>query len=708
MANNLLLSHHFLRKLGEHSLRNASPDVNSELDFMTALPKRFESAGAQIEELSNGVLARLNVPVWIFDIDNARVVQANPAACALWQAETEDELCNRDFSADMSTTVSNRLRQYQIDFETQDTSFSELWTLYPNGLPRSVMVVFRGVRLADGRMAMLCEAISEAEDTPENLRSAEALLHTDVMIVLFSREGPPLYLNPAARKMFTTPSATLAGVLADPHDMMAITGNLQTRGEFRMVARVRTHLGLRWYDLTAKRCLDAATGELATLVTAIDVSELTEARDTARKLANIDQLTGLYNRSYLQRHLDSLDRSNVADQCAIVFFDIDRFKTINDRYGHDAGDKVLRNFASRAKARLRENDVIARLGGDEFIVLFEGVKDVEEVEKRANDLCAAMRRPFIHGDLKIDTSVSVGLTLFTPDGADFDAVLREADLALYASKLAGRDRATVFTEEMGIEAQAREELEIALRKGLDEGQFALHYQPRLDVRSGRIVAVEGLVRWNHPEKGSIRPGVFIPMCEENGLIESLGRTVLKLGVAQAIEWAKLGLNLNVSLNVSPRQFVDPRFMDTLQELSKLPGFPAGKIELEITESVLSGRPEMVVEQLRQINDIGYRIAVDDFGTGYSNLSSIWRFPLACLKIDQSFIAQLPDAGPIVRMIISLGEQIGAVVVGEGVENAEQLGWLADNNCTQAQGYFIAKPMPPEDFLRLFERGLPAL
>ena len=641
---------------------------------------------------------RLEVAVWVYDIDESRIRYANAAACILWQARDETELRNRDMGKDMSSTVAKRLRQYQIDFINDEARFTELWTLYPNGLPKSVMVIFRGFRLPDGRMAMLCEAMAEAQDQPQNLRSAEALLHTDVMITLFSKSGPPLYQNPAARNAFIDRGSGLSALFVQRQKYDTLMAQLDETGEDRMIVRIHTASGQRWHDLSAKLCSDAATGMPAVLVTAIDVSELKEARDTARKLANRDQLTNLYNRAYLQNHLAALARRPDTGQCALIFFDVDRFKQINDRLGHEAGDSVLRQIALRTRSMLRADDLVARLGGDEFVVLMENVTCVKEVEARTTRLSQSITQPVIYDKTKVDVGVSVGIALFSPQTTDFDDVLRDADIALYASKQEGRNRATVFTPEMGEAAKARDKIEVELASAVRNDEFVLFYQPRLDIKTGKIVAVEGLVRWMHPKNGLMMPDTFIPICEETGLIEDLGRRVLELGVEQAIAWQKAGLDLNVSLNASPRQFGDEHFLNSLRDLASRPDFPTGKIELEITENVLTGDPTAIAEKLRKINAMGYRIAIDDFGTGYSNLSYISQFPLTCLKIDRSFINQLPSSGPIIRLILTLGQQIGATVVSEGVETTEQLDWLASNMCDEAQGYLITRPLPLAQFM----------
>ncbi len=645
---------------------------------------------------------RLSAAVWIFDIDRKRIVQANDAACKLWRATCEDELRTRDFSIDMSKTVEKRLLQYQADFQNEDARFTELWTLYPNDEPEGVMVIFSGYLLPDGRMAMQCEAIGSADTDPENVRSAEALLHTDVMITLFSQNGPALYLNPAARTAFGQSIDAFPDVFTENADCTTLMTHILDTGEHRQVSKMNTALGTRWFDVTAKRCLDAATGQPAILMTAIDVTELKEARDTARNLADRDQLTTLHNRTYLQNHLAKLpDLSDDLD-CAIIFFDVDRFKLINDRFGHEAGDTVLKHIALRTRAALRSQDMVARLGGDEFVVLIEGVPSQEDLEEQIERLRRAISKSVSHEMTRINCTISVGVAKFNTctfrDGSrDISTVLREADIALYASKETGRDCVTFFTPAMGAAAKVRDQLEIEITRAIEKREFALHFQPRMDIRSGRIVAAEGLARWYHPDRGIVLPGTFIHICEETGLIQDLGVMVLEMGCEQAIAWQKAGRDITLSLNVSPRQFSEPSFLDTLTKLAKSPDFPVGKIELEVTENVLIGDPELIADRLKTITAMGYGVAIDDFGTGYSNLSYISRFPLTCLKIDRSFIAQLPESGPIVQLILTLGKQVGATVVSEGVETQEQLDWLKANNCEEAQGFLITGPLPIEHF-----------
>ena len=357
---------------------------------------------------------------------------------------------------------------------------------------------------------------------------------------------------------------------------------------------------------------------------------------------------------------------------------------------------MLQEIAKRSKAVIRENDTLVRLGGDEFVIVFEDVPEHEEFSERVTELLETLARPILSAAMRINVTASMGVSLFHPSEADFTAVMREADIALYASKQAGRNRVTFFDAEMEIEARARDLIEVEIKEALSNRDFVLHYQPRLDLVTGKVASAEALVRWKHAERGLIMPNEFISICEETGMIEDLGQLVLEMGCNQAMDWHRAGLDIELSLNISPRQFDDKRLMQSLRTYSEHPDFPRGKIELEITETVLIGNHGEIEEKLEKISAMGYRIAIDDFGTGYSNLCYISRFPLNCLKIDQSFIHQMPKSGPIIGLILTLAEQIGAMVVAEGVETKEQFAWLQDNGCDQVQGYLLSRPVPIED------------
>lgn len=640
----------------------------------------------------------------MYDIDTCRVIHANAAACALWHAKDEQDLKSRDMSVDMTATVATRLKQYQADFTAHDAVFTELWTLFPNGTPTTIKIQFSGFRLLDGRMAMQCEALGDTDQNPDNLRSTEALLHTDVMISLFGADGPALYMNPAARKVVLDANSTLRQIFICQSEYDVIAAQLRDTGEHRLIAEMLTKNGNRWFDISAKKCDDAATGEPAVLVTAIDVTELKLTRDQARFLANRDQLTGCYNRSYLLEHISALARKG-ARHIALLYFDVDRFKQINDTFGHVIGDQVLIELSDRAIDRAQEGDIVVRLGGDEFVVVVNLV-DPDKGRARAAQFFDDLSQPLDVGPDAISAKVSIGVSVFNPAQTEIETALRQADIALYLAKNAGRNRFLFYDEKMGAEIEARKRIEAEIDVALSEHQFDLHYQPRLDVRTGKITAVEGLARWRHPSRGLVLPDDFIPICEDTGLIHALGRQVLEMGFSQAIEWHKAGLDLCLSLNISPRQLLGSDLMSTLKAHADRPDFPTHKIELEITERALIEDQEGAAVQLQAISDLGFKISIDDFGSGYSNLAYISRFPLNCLKIDRSFIGQWPTSGPIIRLILALAQQLDVNVVAEGVETQAQFDWLRDEGCTQIQGFLVGKPVSADDLLPLLHKSVP--
>ena len=653
------------------------------------------SGAGQVVQDRFSLIRRLKAPIWVFDIDNSRVVFANAPAFQMWQATDEADLCARDLAQNMSPMVRRRLKQYQIDFIEQDISFTEQWTLYPNNEPKSVMVVFSGIRLDDGRMGMQCEVVDEAEAAPENIRSAEALLHTDVMITMYDTDGGLLYMNPAARNAAVSSQYVFADIFVQRDDYERVMTILKRDGEYRLVTRAFTGIGERWYDISVKRCADAVTGKPAVLVTATDVSELKVARDKARYLADRDQLTGCYNRTYIQLHFESLSSAQTGE-CALLYFDIDKFKKINDELGHEMGDVVLKQLAARARNLIRNDDLIARLGGDEFVILLHQVKSSEDLAHKVNDLHRAFSQPTRHLSVNVDVTVSVGVTTFGPRKTEFDTALRNADMALYLSKQGGRNRVTYFNDEIGAKVEARRLLEADIKRGIEKKEFILFYQPRVSLQSGAMVSVEALVRWEHPVKGLIMPDTFISICEETGMIEDLGQHVLEMGCRQAIEWHRAGVDLGISINISPRQFQGNRLVETLERVAAKSDFPRYKIELEITENVLIGDHDLIAQKLQTFVDLGYQIAVDDFGTGYSNLSYISQFPLNCIKIDRSFISQLPASGPIIQLILTLAKQLAVTAVAEGVETRAEYDWLRAKGCDQIQGYYLSKPVPLKD------------
>ncbi|MEX8508873.1 MAG: putative bifunctional diguanylate cyclase/phosphodiesterase, partial [Leptothrix ochracea] len=640
------------------------------------------------------VLGRLHHPVWVFDIDRSKVVWANAGALEVWHAESLAVLSARDMATDMSESVAHRLRQFQQDFIRHDARFSEIWTLYPKGLPRTLRVMFSGMQMLDGRMAMLCEGLGEQQGDPETLRSAEALLHTTVMISLFERHGDVLYRNPAARDAVSDPTEALPAHFAEAQDLQALLDDVQRVGQGRRIARVKTSRGECWHEIAARACHDAVTGGEAVLFSEVDISELKQTEARAHYQSLHDPLTGLPNRHFVaqgfQARLDELRARG--HQAALMFIDLDRFKDVNDSLGHAAGDALLMRVAERLRVEVRSEGLVARLGGDEFLVLVSAPDMATEAEVLSERLLSALSGTVQLDEATVRVTPSIGVCLFPRDGEDMDALMRHADLAMYLAKDQGRHRVAFFMPALNTAVQTRLALENELRQALQQQEFEVFYQPRLDVATGRLMGAEALVRWRHPERGLVDPGEFIPACEDSGQISKLGAWVLEQAARQQLHWRQRGWALNVSVNLSPCQFADPALLQGIQTIVRETGCNPQEMELEITESVLLGHDEHTVQVLNALRDMGFGISIDDFGTGYSNLAYLRHYPITVLKIDRSFVDEHSQARPITGLIVTLSRALGLRVVAEGVETVEQLDWLRTQGCDEFQGFLVSPPL----------------
>ena len=647
---------------------------------------------------------RIVTPVWVFDTDRSRVCWANQAALKMWRTESIEELSERDMGNEMSPTVAQRLKQYQQDFR-QGASFTELWTLYPNGEPSTMRCIFSGIELDDGRMAMFCQGIEERPDTPDTLRSAQALLHTTVMISLYDLEGKSLYNNPAARAAQGDANAGLGGRFVDPAEFDTLMYMLRRDGMASLVARVKTVHGPRWHEINARQSLDAVTGSPAMLISEVDVSDLKETERKAQYLAVHDTLTGLPNRTYMQNELlRHLERARTEDlKLGLLFIDLDNFKTINDTLGHAVGDRLLIEVAERLRIHTDEGDIVTRLGGDEFVIVLHSVTDEAGVLAAVEQLHRVLADPIHIGEHALLITPSMGISMFPDDGEDIETLMKHADLAMYEAKDRGRNRHCFFSAEMKERAATRMVLETDLRRAVDDGEFELFYQPQVSLVSGKITGGEALLRWRHPSRGLLNPGDFITVAEETGLIEQIGDWVIGEAAEQQKRWAEQGHNLRVSINLSPRQFRGDTLVPKIDKIVAGVGCDPGMLDLEITESMLMGDNQSIIEALKQLHEKGFKLAVDDFGTGYSNLAYLQRYPISCLKIDRSFVHDLHKTSAITQLIISMCKLLKVRIVAEGVEDIHQLEWLKLKGCHQYQGFYFSPPVPVDGFDRLLGR-----
>ncbi|MGH1482400.1 MAG: putative bifunctional diguanylate cyclase/phosphodiesterase [Geminicoccales bacterium] len=437
-----------------------------------------------------------------------------------------------------------------------------------------------------------------------------------------------------------------------------------------------------------------------------NVVERQRAEARMRHMALHDALTDLPNRILFQDRLEQaiVNARRHGSKVALILLDLDWFKDVNDTFGHSAGDQLLKTVAKRLSCAVRANDVVARLGGDEFAIVLNDLTRSDDADIVSRKLVASLDQPIALGDNEAHTPASVGITIFPDDGEIPEQLLQNADVALYRAKALGRSMSCRFDATMSNQVQARKSLEQDLRQALAADQFELYYQPQLDLATGEIVGVEALLRWHHPERGAISPAEFIPIAEETGLIVPIGDWVLRQACTQARAWQdKIAPNITIAVNLSAVQFKSDIAATMIQLLHDYQ-LPPKLIELEITERIMMRDTDANLTILRRLSDIGIRFSMDDFGTGYASLSYLRRFPFSKIKIDQSFVRDIntkADAAAIVRAVIGLGNSLDMVVTAEGVETDEQLQYLRKAGCTQAQGYFIGKPVPAENVTWMF-------
>ena len=408
-----------------------------------------------------------------------------------------------------------------------------------------------------------------------------------------------------------------------------------------------------------------------------------------KQALSTDDLTGLALRNGFMRGLEqALGCAGSDGPVAVLCLDLDRFKMINDTLGHGIGDQLLKKVADRVRAACRKHDLVARLGGDEFVVLQRGIASREDVERLATRLVDLVGRTYVLNGHTVNVGVSIGVA-FSEMPMQARDVLRNADLALYEAKRAGRGRYRFFEHGMDTLLRERRELEIDLRRALALRQFQLHYQPFLDLATGKVIGFEALLRWAHPVRGEVAPLSFVPMAEENGLIVKIGEWVLMTACMAAASWPD---DMVVAVNVSPIQFKADTLLSTVSLALERSGLAPERLEIEITEGALLAYTENVLATLHSLRTIGVKISMDDFGTGYSSLSYLQKFPFNKIKIDRSFVAGDADSEAILRAVSALGASLGMAITAEGVETAEQLERIREQHCTHVQGYLTGRPM----------------
>jgi diguanylate cyclase (GGDEF)-like protein/PAS domain S-box-containing protein len=468
-----------------------------------------------------------------------------------------------------------------------------------------------------------------------------------------------------------------------------------------------------WIGVSGEPVFDAAGVFKGYRGVGKDITERKQGEAQIHFLANHDALTSLPNRAMFSEVLNLGIESarRYGRTFAVLFIDLDRFKVINDTLGHEAGDKLLQEMGRRLTQTVRTSDLVARLGGDEFVVLVNAVNEPKQVEAVARKILSALIKPMFIREQECRVTASIGICMFPADATDEQSLMKNADIAMYRAKEMGKNTYQFHSKEMNVHSFERMALETSLRRGLERNEFFLNYQAKLDLMTGQITGVEALVRWQHPDLGLIPPAQFIPLAEETGVIVPVGNWVLNTACAQNVAWQKEGLPpLRMAVNLSARQFADDNLLTDIAAALEKSGMKADLLELELTESMVMQHAERAGKVLTAIKKLGVRLAIDDFGVGYSSLANLKRFPIDTLKVDQSFIRDIPhDAEDkvITQAIIAMGKSLNLTVVAEGVETPEQETFLREHGCDETQGFYFSRPIAGDKFADLLRANTAA-
>ena len=707
-----------VRRTGDHTLRShwdsqdeigrlvlGFNEMLAQLDHQRQVQQEM-AASARAAEAQQRLLELMPVPLMVTSVPDHRVLHANPQARA-WLGETDanpwaagitSELRRRFFQqlADQGVVHEFEVRWQhgehaawavlsarRLDYQGQDavvTAFTpinslkaleqrlELWAKVFEASSEGIVLLG-----ADGRVLSANRAICKA-----GAFDPAELLHEELGFVEVG-ETP----MPQAR------------------DVWAVAEN---RGWWRGEVQVRKREGSAypaWAVLTAVR---DATGSIAHYIfSCLDITDRKASEEKVRYLAHHDVLTGLPNRNVAERRLrEALQQSvRTGRPVAVLFIDLDRFKTINDSLGHQAGDALLRLVAQRLRVSIRDADAVSRFGGDEFVALLNGVTGPGEALQIAQRVRAELREPCFVDAIELNVSCSIGIAMFPDDAADMDELMRHADAAMYQAKASGRDNIYFFTRELNERAQHKLQVDLLLRNAVARGELRLVFQPQVNASDGALTAVEALLRWHTPELGEVTPAVFIPLAEESRLIVPIGEWVIDEACRQLADWRARGVEVGaMSVNLSAVQLLDTGLLPALCASLARHAVPAGLLELELTESTLMESTDQRLHQLHALKALGVQLSIDDFGTGYSSLSYLSRLPMGKLKIDRSLVKDMlveSKDRAITEAVIALAHRLKMTVVAEGVETTEVHAALAEAWCDAVQGYHTGRPMAPDAF-----------
>ncbi|TKI57074.1 EAL domain-containing protein [Brevibacillus antibioticus] len=542
--------------------------------------------------------------------------------------------------------------------------------------------------------------------------------NTSDIISIINLDGEFLYLSPSHKRVWehTVPDEEILNlfewIVEDDRDIFAyaIHHAFSTRKEYMVECRINTQRNdVIWTESKINPIMDEEGNVTKLLLVTRDVTDRKRSEETIHHLAYHDALTDLPNRRMYVQQLskEMIQAKRFQSNLAVLFLDLDRFKDVNDSFGHDVGDMLLIKAAKRLQACLKPGDVVARLGGDEFTIMQNQVQDRNEVTALAEQIMYQLQRPFELAGHVFTVSCSVGIALYPQDGDNPEDLLKRADTALYTVKSRGKNGYDFFDPTMEAKSLERILMENEMRKAIEQEQFQIYYQPKIDIATSAMTGMEALVRWVHPELGIIPPNRFIPIAEETGMILALGEWILKQACKQNKIWHDQGYTLRVSVNLSARQIYQKDLIEMIKDILQETNLSPDWLELEITESIFV-KMEEATAVLQQIRDIGIQISIDDFGTGYSSFSYIKSLPVDTIKIDASFIRDIhhnQESQAIVKAIVTIAQSLNMNVIAEGIELHDQVAALKENGCDHGQGYLFSRPLPTDAFDQFLRQEL---
>jgi len=652
----------------------------------------------------------------------------NQRARALLQIGDEAEIIGRnlwDLSPEATSFLYKQLHRCMESsqcpqFEAFYSATNSWFLIFPARNPEGLSFHFRDISEQKRREAALFESHKRLHSIVESAGDG---------IITISSKGLVETYNHAAEGIFGYPADEVIGrnvsMLMCPYDAERHDGYVRSyihTGVSKIIDIGPREVNARRKDGSLFP-MDLAISEMRIgddlhfIGIVRDITERKRAQEQLEFMSNFDPLTGLPNRALLRDRMEHAIKQAHRDGhlVALMFLDLDRFKTINDSLGHSAGDQLLKTVAGRLADCVREGDTIARLGGDEFVVLLEGIHHVDNAALVADKIRNTLAAPIDLQGNEVVVTASIGITVYPFDDERIEELLKDADTAMYRAKEGGRDNYQFFTADMTAHAVERMQMEQDLRKALERDELVLYYQPQIDLGTRRVSGMEALLRWNHPEKGLVSPAQFIPILEETGLILQVGEWVIRTAVNQCRTWIDEGVGAyRIAVNLSARQFRQSNLFEQIETAITEVGLDPQLLELEITEGLLVENIDATVATLDRLNAMGLQVSIDDFGTGYSSLNYLKRLPLDTLKIDQSFIRDITtdaDDAAIAQAIIGLAGSLRLKVIAEGVETMEQLAFLQNEGCQEVQGYLFCRPQPPGElatWLTENRHGLPQL